>query len=91
MSRSEASKCLTGQDSAGTEMEVGKYLFICPELFGHVVTRQPVNALHLGWCPFPGLLAFKDKHQHEPHALTWLRNSCPQGQLPAALLDNPAA
>jgi hypothetical protein len=56
-----------------------------------VVTRQPVNALHLGWCPFPGLLAFKDKHQHEPHALTWLRNSCPQGQLPAALLDNPAA
>lgn len=37
---------MTGEGRARTEMEVRKYLFICPELFGQVVTWQPVNAVH---------------------------------------------
>lgn len=87
MSRAEASKCLTGQGRVGTETEMGRDLLICPELFGQVVTWQPVNTVHLGWRPFPGLLTPKDKHQCEPHTLTWLRNSCPQGQPTEVLLD----
>lgn len=87
MSRSEASKCLTGQGRIGMETGMGRDLFICPELFHQVVTWQPGTAVHLSWRPFPGLLTLKDKHQPEPHTPTWLRNSCPQGQPTDVPLD----
>lgn len=67
-------------------MEMG-YLFTCLELFGQVVTWHPADSVHLGRCPFSGLLALKGKHPCEPHILICLSSAWPQGQPIAALLD----
>lgn len=67
MSRLEASKCLNVQGRARMKMEMGLYLFTCLELFEQAVAWQAVYAVHLGWCPFPGRLALKDKQQRGFH------------------------